>query len=116
MDQGAIDGKLFFVSGDASLGYMKCAFAMYFNQRLVEDFGIENPYDIVDAGKWTLDKVAEIASAASQDIDGNSKYNIEDKLGFVVHDWNHPKGSSGVDRIGHVFKRLVRRVEVHVRL
>ena len=59
---------------------------------LVEDFGIENPYDIVDAGKWTLDKVAEIASAASQDIDGNSKYNIEDKLGFVVHDWNHSKG------------------------
>lgn len=92
MDQGAIDGKLFFVSGDASLGYMKCAFAMYFNQRLVEDFGIGNPYDIVDAGKWTLDKVAEIASAASQDIDGNSKYDIEDKLGFVVHDWNHPKG------------------------
>ena len=71
---------------------MKCAFAMYFNQRLVEDFNIENPYDIVDNGKWTLDKVAEIAAVTSQDIDGNGKYNLEDKLGFVVHEWNHPKG------------------------
>lgn len=92
MEQGAIDGKLFIVSGDASLGYIKCAFAMYFNQRLVDDLNIENPYDLVDAGTWTLDKVAEIASIASQDTDGNGKYDFNDKLGFVVHDGNHPKG------------------------
>lgn len=32
LDNCAIDDKLYFISGDASLGYMKCAFCMYFNQ------------------------------------------------------------------------------------
>lgn len=92
IDQGAIDGKLFFVSGDASLGYMKCAFCMYFNQRLMDEFKIENPYDIVDSGKWTLDKLGELSTQAAQDLNGDGKYDLEDKLGFVVHDSNHPKG------------------------
>ena len=92
MDQCAIDGKLFFVSGDASLGYMKCAFCMYFNQRLMNEFKIENPYELVDSGKWTLDKLSEIATKAAQDINGDGKYDLEDKLGFVVHESNHPKG------------------------
>lgn len=92
MDQGAIDGRLYFVSGDASLGYMKCAFCLYFNQRLVEDYKIENPYDLVDSGKWTLDKLGEIAALTAEDLNGDGKYDTNDKLGFVVHDTNHPKG------------------------
>lgn len=92
VDTCAIDGKLYFVSGDASLGYIKCAFCMYFNQRLVDDFQLVSPYELVDSGKWTLDKLGEISVAASQDLNGDGKYNIDDKLGFVVHDTNHPYG------------------------
>ena len=92
MDQCAIDGKLFFVSGDASLGYMKCAFCMYFNQRLMDEFKTENPYKLVDSGRWTLDKLGELSTKASADLNGDGKYDLEDKLGFVVHDRNHPKG------------------------
>ena len=33
----AVDGKLYFISGDASLGYMKCAFCLYFNSDLAAD-------------------------------------------------------------------------------
>lgn len=92
IDQGAVDGKLFFVSGDASLGYIKCAFCMYFNQRLMDEFKTENPYDLVDSGEWTLDKLGELATKAAQDLNGDGKYDLNDKLGFVVHDSNHPKG------------------------
>ncbi len=88
----AIDGKLFFIAGDASLGYMKSAFCMYFNQRLVDEYKLGNLYDIVDSGEWTLDKVGEIAKTAAQDTNGDGNYDMEDKLGFVVHDWNFPKG------------------------
>lgn len=92
IDQGAIDGKLYFVSGNASLGYMKCAFCLYFNQRLVDEYKIENLYDLVDSGKWTLDKLGEIAMQTAQDLNADGKYDLDDKLGFVVHDANHPKG------------------------
>ena len=92
MDKMAIDEKLYFVSGDASLGYLKCAFCLYFNAALVEDYKLGNLYDIVDSGKWTMDKLAEISASASQDVNGDSKYDENDKLGLIVHDNNHPWG------------------------
>ncbi len=88
-DSVAIDGKLYFVTGDASLGYLKSAFCLYFNNRVIDDFKLENPYELVDSGKWTFDKLIEMTSAASQDVNGDGKYDLEDKLGLVEHDNNH---------------------------
>lgn len=88
----AIDDKLYFVSGDASLGYIKCAFCLYFNQSIANDYKIGNLYDLVDSGKWTMDKLMEISAQASADLNSDSKYDLEDKLGFVVPDWNQPRG------------------------
>ena len=91
-DTVSIDGKLYFVAGDISLGYMRCAFCMYFNKKLAEDYGIVNLYELVDGGKWTLDNLMSVSAAASEDLDNNGKYDAEDLLGFVCHDTNHPKG------------------------
>lgn len=71
---------------------MKSAFCIYFNQRVADDYKIENLYDIVDSGAWTLDKLNEIAAQASEDLNADGRFDLEDKLGFVVHDYNHPKG------------------------
>lgn len=95
VDKCAIDGKLFFTSGDASLGYLKCAFCMYFNQRIGEEHDIGDLYALVDSGKWTLDKLIEITAVASRDINGDGKFDENDRLGFVVHDNNHPWGLLG---------------------
>lgn len=92
IDNCLIDDKLFFTSGDASLGYLKCAFCLYFNQRLFDDYQLENPYELVDAGKWTMDKLMEISAAAASDLNSDGIYDINDNLGFVVHDNNHPWG------------------------
>lgn len=88
-DSVDIDGKLYFVTGNASLGYLKSAFCLYFNTRLIEDFKLEDPYELVDSGKWTFDKLIEMTSAASVDINGDGKFELEDKLGLVEHDNNH---------------------------
>lgn len=88
----SIDDKMYFIAGDFSLGYLKCTFGMYFNKRLAEDFKVENLYKLVDDGKWTIDKLMEIAAATCQDVNADGVYNDDDKLGFLVHDWNHPKG------------------------
>ncbi|MBE6612423.1 MAG: hypothetical protein E7632_08020, partial [Ruminococcaceae bacterium] len=91
----AIDGKLFFISGDASLGYMKNAFVIYFNTDLVDDYHLDNLYTLVDEGKWTLDKMGEIAAISSQDVNGDGAYDGNDKLGFLVHNYNHLVGFYG---------------------
>lgn len=92
LDKCSIDDKLYFISGDASLGYMKCAFCMYFNQSIADDYQVENLYGLVDSGKWTMDKLMEISAQASDDLNADGKYDLDDKLGFVVPDWNQPSG------------------------
>lgn len=88
----SIDGKLFFIAGDVSLGYIKDAFGIYFNTNLAETYKLENLYSLVDEGKWTLDKLMEIASIASNDINSDGNYDENDELGFLVHNYNHLNG------------------------
>lgn len=92
MNEVAINGKLYFISGDASLGYLKCTYCMYYNKKLAENFQIGSIYDVVNNGEWTIDKAMQISEMACIDLDGNGKYDVNDTLGFVVHDNNHPKG------------------------
>ena len=91
-DTVSINGQLYFVSGDASLGYMKCAYCMYFNKSIAEQYDLTDLYETVKSGKWTLEKLMEYASLTSRDLDNNGKYDLSDQLGFVDHDLNHPKG------------------------
>ena len=88
----SIAGRLFFVSGDASLGYLKSAFCIYVNQKLAENYGAGDLNALVKEGKWTVEKVAQLATQASQDLDSNGLFDLNDQLGFVSHDSNHPRG------------------------
>jgi len=88
-DEMALDGKLYFIAGDASIDYLRCAYAIYFNKKLADDYKVENLYDLVDSGKWTLDKLKEIAAQTSADLDGDGKYTPDDQLGFCIHDQYH---------------------------
>lgn len=91
-DTLAIDGKLYLLSGDASLGYLKSAFCIFFNRRLAEEYKLGDLYALVDSGDWTLEKLEELSSAACQDLNNDGKFTLDDRLGFVVHDRNHTKG------------------------
>lgn len=88
----AVDNKLFFVSGDASLGYLKCAFCMYFNKKIADQYDLGDIYDTVKDGKWIMDRLMEYASLTASDLDGNGVYDLSDQLGYVNHDDNHPFG------------------------
>ncbi len=91
-DTLGINGKLWLLTGDASLGYLKSAFCLFFNQRLADQFKVEDLYALVDSGDWTIDKLYELTSSVSGDLNGDGKYTLDDRLGFVVHDRNHAKG------------------------
>lgn len=84
--------RLYFVSGDSSLGYLKCAFCIYYNKDLGDRYGIEDLNAVVKSGKWTVEKVMQIASQACTDLNSDGKYNLDDQLGYVNHDNNHPRG------------------------
>lgn len=100
MKASSIDGKYYFVTGDASLGLIKNMFCVYENLDLAEKLGVENLYDVVRDGKWTLDKMREVASLYYVDLDGDTKAGQADQFGLLLNSSNHFTGfieSLGVD-------------------
>ncbi len=87
-----VDGKLYFTSGDASLGYLTDTFCIFFNDRIAKDYGMESFYELVDSGDWTLDKLMELSAKASKDVDQDGTWDDGDQLGFQTCDQNHISG------------------------
>ncbi len=59
-----------------------------FNKQMVEEYNLGNPYALVKEGKWTLDRLNEMAQAVSGDLDGDGKYTVEDLYGLAAEaDW-----------------------------
>ena len=83
-DSATIYGQLYSAVGSMSLDLIRMLEVIYFNPTLISSLGLENPYDLVNNHKWTLDKMTEMATAALSDLDGNSEYNISnDRLGYA---------------------------------
>lgn len=82
----SVGGKLFFATGDMTLLAFDCTHALVFNKTVLQRFNIaENPYDLVDQGKWTLDKLLEMAAEVTSETDGNNKMTYHDTWGFFVN-------------------------------
>lgn len=89
-DQGAVSdlsvaGKNYFVTGDLSLLSFACTHALIFNKDMIAENGLENPYDLVRNGEWTIDKLQEMARKVTADTDGVSGMGCEDTYGFLVN-------------------------------
>lgn len=79
----SIDGKLFAACSDITIRDKDAITAMVFNKKLLSDFALENPYKLVDEGKWTIDKLKEMSKTCSADLDGNGKYDDNDRYGLL---------------------------------
>lgn len=88
----SIADRLYFIAGDASLGYLKTAFCIYYNRDLGDQYGVENLNAVVKSGKWTVEKVMQLATQTCADLNSDGKYDLDDQLGYVRHDNNHPRG------------------------
>ncbi len=51
-----------------------------FNKTMIEDKNMENPYDLVNAGTWTLDKFISMASEVAQDMNHDGRYKSMDDI------------------------------------
>lgn len=78
-------GKLYFCSGDISTYMIYYMYAMYFNKQLVIDYALEDPYDLVQENKWTLDKMLSMTEGVYQDTNGDGKKDLGDVYGFGTH-------------------------------
>lgn len=53
-------------------------FGVYFNKRLVEELGLDNPYDLMKEGKWNWDTFEAMVNKAMKDVDGDAVFGNND--------------------------------------
>lgn len=87
-EQMTINGVLPFITGDISIGKTKGIMCMFFNKNIHSDYKMDDLYTLVDDGKWTVDKMGELAAMAYSDLNGNSKADEDDRLGLVFEGYN----------------------------
>jgi len=57
---------------------------IYFNKQMIADYSMDSPYDIVKNGKWTWDKLSDMAKIASKDLNGDGIFDENDQYGLVT--------------------------------
>ncbi|MGN1347183.1 MAG: hypothetical protein ACI4V1_10390 [Eubacteriales bacterium] len=85
-DDLRINGRLFFSTGDIAILDNECTMVMFFNKDLIEQFQLENPYELVRENKWTIDKVNEMSIGVTTDTDGDGKLTNNDLWGISIAD------------------------------
>ncbi len=82
----AINGKVFCGVGDIVLSLYENMLCVFFNKSLVTDYKLEDPYQTVKEGKWTIDLVQQYAELCGKDLNGDGKMEEEtDQFGFLTN-------------------------------
>ncbi|MFD0714576.1 ABC transporter substrate-binding protein [Paenibacillus sp. GCM10027626] len=60
-----------------------------FNKAIIEELGLENPYELVKNKQWTFEKMLEMEQAAKRDLNGDGVMDSHDRYGLATgHDWD----------------------------
>lgn len=86
----AINGNVYFLSGDALIEDDEATWAIFFNKDLVKTYGVEDPYQVVRDNKWTLDKMHEMCKQVELTHGGTKSYDpaVGDIWGMVMQSYD----------------------------
>ena len=85
INQSTINNKIYFVSGDISANAIYMMYVTFFNKTIHENFKLEDPYKLVEEGKWTIDKQFEMCSGVYADLNGNGTKDTGDRCGLYIY-------------------------------
>ena len=81
----SIANRQYYATGDIFIIDNKATRIFFFNKDIIRDLDLENPYDLVESDKWTLDKYIELSEAALYDLNGDNTYTRDaDRYGTMA--------------------------------
>ncbi len=85
----SINGYQFLGINDFTTERLAGCYCIAFNRQLIEDNHLDDPYDLVDSGNWTLDNFLTLTNAVLRDVNGDGKYTATvDVFGFKMFQQN----------------------------
>lgn len=83
VDSLTVNGVMYVAASDYCLNTFEMAWCLIFNKQMLADLALDdNPYDLVKAGKWTIDKYNDMAKGVSADINGDGAWDENDRYGI----------------------------------
>lgn len=86
LDFMSIDNRTYYGISTFDTTHYDGTSALYFNKTLAESFDLESPYDMVKNGTWTIDRLREMAMAVATDLNGDGKWDDQDRYGYTSHE------------------------------
>ncbi len=84
----SIGGNHYLAIGDLLILDKKGTWSTLFNKELREKYDLDDPYQLVRDGKWTIDKMYDMAKAVSMDLDGDGDQDENDQWGYLTESYN----------------------------
>ena len=67
----SLANRAYLMAGDITMKTPGCVRFFCFNKDMWDDYGLTEPYALVESGGWTVDKMAEYVRAVSLDVNGD---------------------------------------------
>ncbi|MCL1793483.1 MAG: ABC transporter substrate-binding protein [Oscillospiraceae bacterium] len=83
-NQLTILNRKYFAVGAFCTTFFDYAYVLVFNKQLLQNYGLENPFEVVKNGKWTYDKFAEMCKSGTIDLNGDGKMDANDAWGYCA--------------------------------
>lgn len=81
--QFSVMNKLYVTISDLGYRDKEATWIFTFNKKMVGDFNLEDPYQMVRDRTWTFENMYDMARAASGDVNGDSKMDQNDRYGIL---------------------------------
>ena len=83
VDALTVNNRCFIATGDITVTMLEYLYCVYYQKDLASANGLPDLYEIVDSGKWTHDRLAELIAGTSLDTDGNGSMTDADSFGLI---------------------------------
>ncbi|MDD4773110.1 MAG: hypothetical protein PHZ09_05830 [Eubacteriales bacterium] len=85
----SVGNKLYCNMGELIISDNDGTWGVLFNKNIMANYNLENPYELVNKGEWTIEKMHELSAQVSVDINNDGKMSImDDRFGFATEPYN----------------------------
>ncbi|MBQ8837293.1 MAG: extracellular solute-binding protein [Clostridia bacterium] len=80
----SMNGAMYYTTGDISVADNRATYVMFFSKSMVEEYGLDNPYDLVNENKWTFEKFSSMVKGVGADENQDGAFDERDSYGLIT--------------------------------
>lgn len=89
IEESSINDTAYLAVGDLSLLFNEVKLAIFFNKKVADEVKMDDPYELVKNGDWTLDKLIGLSALGADDLNGDGVMDENDRWGFACNRYTH---------------------------